>query len=80
MARIAAEEMAPYTQQLAGLFDYAHLPDHLADRSKPFAALAATMLQTLPDGPMLRSALVKLWESKNLAVVAALSPAGEPTR
>lgn len=72
MARIASDGMHPDTQQLAALFDYDHLPPHLAEISKSFAALAATCLQTTPDGFMLRETLRKLWEAKNCAVVAKL--------
>lgn len=72
VARMAAEGMSPETQQLAALFDYGHLPEHLRAKSAPFAALAATQIQTLPDGLMLRVGLQHLWEAKNACVVAAL--------
>jgi hypothetical protein len=53
-------------------FEYAHLPEHLRDVSKPFATLAYDMLQLLPDVPEKDVFLRKLLEAKDCAVRAKL--------
>jgi hypothetical protein len=58
------------------LFQYDHLPGHLQDVSEPFAELATRLLTVLPDSPELKNALHRLWEAKNLAVVAVARPEG----
>lgn len=58
------------------LFQFDHLPEHLQAISRPYAGLAAALLRVLPDSPELTNALHRLWESKNLAVVAAIGPEG----
>lgn len=67
--------------RLAYLFAYTHLPEHLQDVSRPFAELANALMYGAT--PMLgtylahrapettEAALWRLWEAKNLAVVAA---------
>lgn len=60
---------------LARLFAFEHLPEHLQEVSRPFADLANKIVyhqQAMRDNPSLQTAaLYKLWEAKNLAVVAA---------
>lgn len=54
-------------------FVYEHLPEGpLKETSKKFAALAADVDKTLPDGPEKSTALRKLLEAKDAAVRAAL--------
>lgn len=62
----------PATVQLLGWFDYAHLPEHLQEVSKPFGDLANEMVDQLPDGPELSAGLRKLLESKDCMVRAAV--------
>lgn len=50
-------------------FQYAHLPAGLQDISEPFARLADTLLDQLNDGPELSTALRKLREAKDCAVL-----------
>lgn len=54
-------------------FAYEHLPEGpLRDTSAKFAALAADVDETLPNGPEKSTALRKLLEAKDAAVRAAL--------
>jgi hypothetical protein len=64
----------PAVDQLLTYFDYSHLPDELADVSKPFCALA-TRLADNPDleGRELTIALRKLLEAKDAAVRSMLA-------
>lgn len=52
-------------------FAFAHLPPHLQAVSRPFAAMARTIM-ALPDNREREKALDKLLESKDAAVRAAL--------
>jgi hypothetical protein len=52
-------------------FAYDHLPEHLQQASRPFAALA-NHLVTLPRNPERTVALRKLLEAKDCAVRALL--------
>lgn len=49
-------------------FAYEHLPDHLAELSKPFHDMAHRLASTLPDGPETTVAIRKLLEAKDAAV------------
>lgn len=63
---------------LAYLFAYDHLPEHLQAVSRPFAELANTLMysdQATTAPETIRGALWKLWEAKNLAVVAVAQKA-----
>lgn len=62
----AAEEF------LMQFFAFEHLPAHLQEVSKPFAALAAAVME-LPRNPERTVALRKLLEAKDCAVRAALA-------
>lgn len=53
-------------------FQYAHLPPHLQERSKPFCVLAEHIIATIASGPERTTALRKLLEAKDCAVRAAL--------
>lgn len=53
-------------------FRYAHLPPHLQEISKPFAAMA-DFVMTLPRNPERTVALRKLLEAKDAAVRAKLA-------
>lgn len=53
------------------LFRFDHLPGPLQAVSRPIHDVAQELALTLPDGPMLDQALLKLWEAKNAAVVHA---------
>lgn len=54
-------------------FNYAHLPPHLQEVSKPPGDLAAQMNHLLPDGPEKSAGLRKLLEAKDCFVRARLS-------
>jgi len=56
-------------------FTYAHLPAHLAAVSAPICAVAAQMVDRLPDGPELTAGLRKLLEAKDCMVRAAVEMA-----
>lgn len=60
------------TQHFATLFEYAHLPPHLQEISRPFTELAVQMVDALPDGPELSAGLRKLIEAKDCMVRAAV--------
>lgn len=67
----------PSVQRLRRLFEYNHLPPRLQNVSRPFALAALSMFDVgVPDCPELTEALRKLWEAKNLAVVAVARPEG----
>lgn len=53
-------------------FEYAHLPEHLREVSKPFGDLANMIAETLPSNPERTVALQKLLEAKDCAVRARL--------
>ena len=53
-------------------FQYEHLPEHLRERSKPFAVIALMMANELPEGPEVSAGLRKLLEAKDCFVRAAL--------
>jgi hypothetical protein len=64
----------PSVARLRRLFEFDHLPEHLQSVSSVFAGAALRMLDMIPDSPELTEALRKLWEAKNLAVVAVARP------
>lgn len=53
-------------------FEYAHLPNHLQEISRPCGLLAADMVRAIPDCPELTVGLRKLLEAKDCLVRAAL--------
>lgn len=53
-------------------FEYAHLPPHLQEVSKPIGELAKLMNETLSDGPEKSAGLRKLLEAKDCLVRAKL--------
>lgn len=53
-------------------FEYAHLPAHLQEVSKPIGDLAKLMDETLPDGAEKSAGLRKLLEAKDCLVRAKL--------
>lgn len=53
-------------------FHYAHLPEKLRDRSRPFCELANLIIQSTPRNAERSVALRKLLEAKDAAVRAAL--------
>jgi hypothetical protein len=59
------------TAQLLRHFEYDHLPDRLAEVSKPFCVLAHACAEEF-DGPELTAGLRKLLEAKDCIVRAAL--------
>lgn len=63
--------------RLRRLFEFDHLPEHLAAVSSTFALAALRLLDQCPDSPELTEALRKLWEAKNLAVVSVARPESE---
>lgn len=54
-------------------FEYAHLPPHLQEVSKPIGELAMLMEGSLPDGPEKSAGLRKLLEAKDCLVRAKLA-------
>lgn len=54
-------------------FEYAHLPPHLQEVSKPIGELANLMNDQLPDGPEKSAGLRKLLEAKDCLVRARLA-------
>jgi hypothetical protein len=66
------ETRHPATLQLFRWFDFEHLPEHLKRVSREFYGLAEWLIDALPDGPELTTALRKLLESKDCAVRAAI--------
>ena len=64
----------PGTQQVARWFSYDHLINHAGyEASRLCHALAADMIEDLPDGPELTAGLRKLLEAKDCFVRAALA-------
>lgn len=59
-------------EHIAQFFQYAHLPAHLQEVSKPFAELAG-VVASLPRNPERTVALRKLLEAKDAAVRAKLA-------
>jgi len=53
-------------------FEYAHLPAHLQEVSKPIGDVAILMNESLPDGPEKSAGLRKLLEAKDCLVRAKL--------
>ncbi len=53
-------------------FEYAHLPDHLQEVSKPIGDLATQMDNDLPDGAEKSAGLRKLLEAKDCLVRAKI--------
>lgn len=53
-------------------FHYAHLPEALQERSKPFCDLARRIIDTTPRNPERTVALRKLLEAKDASVRAFL--------
>jgi len=60
------------TNPILKFFDYAHLPAHLQEISKPIGELAIQMHQKLPNSPEVSAGLRKLLEAKDCFVRAAL--------
>jgi ATP-dependent Clp protease ATP-binding subunit ClpA len=59
-------------EPLLQFFADEHLPDHLQERSRPFADLARRLVETLPSNPERSMALRKLLEARDCAVRAKL--------
>lgn len=60
-------------EHIIQFFAYEHLPPHLQAVSKPFGALARSLVETLPRNPERTVALRKLLEGKDAAVRALLA-------
>jgi hypothetical protein len=58
---------------LLQFFEWAHLPPHLQDVSRPFGELANQLVNDLPRNPERTVALRKLLEAKDCAVRAKLA-------
>jgi hypothetical protein len=61
-----------HIEHIIQFFNYAHLPPHLQEISRPFADMA-TVIMTLPRNPERTVALRKLLEAKDAAVRAKLA-------
>lgn len=68
-----ADVLATSGEHIAQFFTFAHLPPHLQDVSRPFAALAAGVILKLPRNPERTVALRKLLEAKDAAVRALVA-------
>lgn len=64
------EEIA--TDHVLRYFHYAHLPESLQNRSKPFCDLARQIIDTTSRNPERTVALRKLLEAKDAAIRAGL--------
>lgn len=60
-------------EHIQQFFAHEHLPEHLAEVSRPFAELAAVIVEKLPRNPERTVALRKLLEAKDAAVRARLA-------
>lgn len=58
-------------------FEFAHLPAHLQEVSRPIGELAQQMNDNLPDGPEKSAGLRKLLEAKDCLVRARLEKPGK---
>lgn len=58
--------------EILRFFKFGHLPAHLQAHSKPWADLAAHVVESVPRSPERTVALRKLLEGKDAAVRAAL--------
>jgi hypothetical protein len=67
----------PAPEHIMQFFAYAHLPPAMQAVSKPFAALADTIVKAIPRNPERTVALRKLLEAKDAAVRAFI--AKDPT-
>lgn len=63
--------MHPSTEAILKYFEFAHLPPHLQEVSRPFHELARSCASKL-DGPELTAGLRKLLEAKDCMVRASL--------
>lgn len=59
-------------EPLLQFFEWQHLPEGLADVSRPFGLLAEHVVKTLPRNPERTTSLRKLLEAKDCAVRAVL--------
>lgn len=59
-------------------FAHDHLPPHLRDVSRPFAELAAQLVEMAPRNPERTVALRKLLEAKDAAVRAFIAKDVDP--
>ena len=67
-----SEKVLTMSHPYARLFAYDHLPEDLQVVSSPFAKLATSLMYgPNANDPMINLALIKIWEAKNLAVLAA---------
>jgi len=65
--------------RLMQFFQFAHLPEHLQNISRPVALLADLMDKTLPDNAEKTAGLRKLLEAKDCFVRAVLYKEPVPT-
>lgn len=61
------------TEPILQYFSFQHLPQRLAEVSKPFSELAHQIVEELPRNPERSVALRKLLEAKDAAVRAAIT-------
>lgn len=69
---VAAERKPRPSDRMLRFFEYAHLPDHLQEASRPFCELARHLAEILPEDAEKTTALRKLLEAKDCAVRAVL--------
>jgi hypothetical protein len=68
LQEFSAEEIRQ--DHILQFFHYAHLPEALRDRSRPFCELARLIVTTAPRNPERAAALRKLLEAKDATVRA----------
>lgn len=61
------------TNAIMKYFEFAHLPEHLQQVSRPIGELAKQMDEKIADGPEKSAGLRKLLEAKDCLVRASLS-------
>lgn len=71
-SKIITEMKRKESINMSNAFDYAHLPAHLQEVSKPVGELAELMKETLPDSAEKSAGLRKLLEAKDCFVRAKL--------
>lgn len=67
------EAMVVANEPIMEFFEFAHLPPHLQEVSRPFGELAQKIVAELPRNPERTVALRKLLEAKDAAVRARLA-------
>jgi hypothetical protein len=68
---VISPQRHPSTVRMGKYFAFGHLPADLQEVSEHFARTAQSMVNLLQDCPELTKTLQRLWEAKNMAILAA---------